>query len=350
MADQRATGLDRGGEGARLLKAAARQRSVALADLFLPEPLRLTDWQRATVRFLLDRLVRTVEDELRASLAESFAEEEAMHAALTSAHVEIAGPLLDATAALQDAELVSLLLRRAEEHRLYRSSPPNAAEGLLRALIRDADAGVAAEAMAVLVGTSRRLDRFLEPVTARTELSADLQHRLVWTVAAALRLYLTSRHGIEPAQADQALAAAAAGILDSYDEGDTLESRAMRLARRLDQAGRLDDALIARFAADGSLPLLLAALSVRTGLGYSSVWEIAGAPGGRGAALLVRAGGIARDEAATILLRLGDYEETVAVQIGLFDSLDVEQAALALRLWGLDPAYRSAVVRLGEAA
>jgi uncharacterized protein (DUF2336 family) len=349
MSDQRATGLDRGGEGARLLKAAARQRAVVLADLFLPEPLRLTDWQRATVRFLLERLVRTIEDELRASLADHFADEESVHAGLTSAQVEIAQPLLDRSAALQDGELLAALLRRAEEHRLYRSSAPNAVEGLLRALIRDPAAGVSGEAMAVLVGTSRRLDRFLEPVAARTELSPDLQHRLVWTVAAALRVYLTDRHGIDPARADEAVAAAASTMLDSYDEADRLEARAARLVERLDSSGRLDDASIARFATEGSLPLLLAGLGARTGLGYASVWEIAVAPGGRGAALLVRAAGLARDEAAAILLRLFEDEEVIAAQIDLFDTLDAEQAALALRLWMLDPAYRSALVRLEEA-
>jgi hypothetical protein len=44
--------------------------------------------------------------------------------------------------------------------------------------------------MAVLVARSRRLDRFQEPVLARTELPAELQHRLVWTIAAARRAYL----------------------------------------------------------------------------------------------------------------------------------------------------------------
>ncbi|HEY0447136.1 MAG TPA: DUF2336 domain-containing protein [Allosphingosinicella sp.] len=353
MSDQRATSVDRQGDGARLLKAAARQRSVALADLFLPEPFRLNDWQRATVRFLLERLVRTVEDDLRATLAETFADEEAAAAALSSAQVEIAQPLLDRSAALQDPELVGVLLRRAEEHRLYRAGAPNAAEALLRELIRDRDEGVAAEAMAVLVGTSRRLDRFLEPVTARTELSADLQHRLVWTVAAALRLYLTEQHGIEASRADEAIAAAAAAILGPYDEGDTLEARAVRLARRLDQAGRLDDSLIARFAAEGSLPLLLAALAARTGFAYACLWEIVSAPGGRGAALLVRAAGLGREEAAAILLRLAGPsvpEDLIAAQIDLFDGLDTEQAIRGLRVWTLDPAYRAAVIRLGEAA
>ena len=350
MLDQRPTRSDRQGDGARLLKAAARQRDVAVADLFLPEPLRLTDWQRATVHSLLEKLVRAIEDELRAGLAAAFSEAEEAHAALSSARVEIALPLLERSAALQEPELISVLLRRAEEHRLYRSSAPNIVEGLLRELIRDADAGVAADAMAVLVGTSRRFDRFQEPATARTELAADLQHRLVWTVAASLRLYLTEQQGIDPAAADEALAAAAASILDSYDEGDTLEARAMRLVRRLDQAGRLDDAFLARAAGEGSLPLLVAALAVRTGFGFSSTWEILAAPGGRGAALLVRAAAVRRDEAGLILLRLGGAEEGIAAQMGLYEEVGDEQARLALRLWTLDPAYRSAVIRLGDAA
>ena len=351
MSDLRPNDED-GGEGAALLRAAARQRAVAAADLFLPESLRLTDWQRATVRFLLEKLIRAVEDELRSSLAVTFAAEEALHAALSSAYVAIAQPILEGSRALTDAELVSVLFRRAEEHRFHRSA--EAQPAVLAQLVRDPDQALAGAAMAVLIATSRRFDRFQEPVMARTELGAELQHRLVWTVAAALRRYIVEQHGIAPETADEAVASAAAAMLSAYDEGETLEARAIRLAHRLHAANRLADLLLVRVSEEGNLPLLIAALAARKGLGYSAAWEILSAPGERGAPLLLKAAGLGRQEAASILLRLGaaapQDDEALAAQIDLFDVTTFEEAQLGLRLWSHDAAYRAAILRVGEAA
>ena len=349
MSDLRPSDFD-GSQGAALLHAAARQRAVAAADLFLPESLRLSDWQRATVRFLYEKLVRAVEDELRASLAETLAGEEAVHAALSSAHVPIALPVLERSGALEDADLVAVLFRRAEEHRIHRAADGQSA--VLAQLVRDADKAVAGDAMAVLIGTSRRFDRFQEPVMARTELGAELQHRLVWTVAAALGAYLVEQHGLAPTRADAAVTAAAAALLSSYDEGETVEARATRLAQRLGASDRLTDTLIARIADEGNLPLLIAALAVRAGLDYSSAWTVLAAPVTGSAPLLLKAAGLARREAASILLRLdsGHDDEALAARIDLLDVTEVDDASAALRLWSYDPAYRAALLRVGRAA
>jgi uncharacterized protein (DUF2336 family) len=334
-------------DAARLLLAASRRRAVTTADLFLPEALRLSDQQRTTVRSLLDKLVRTIEDELRASLAETFASEAGLHAALASAHVQIALPLLSRSEALHDPELVTILLRRAEEHRIYRTA--SAADDALQTLIADPDPQVAAAAMAVLVGRSRRLDGFQEPVMARTELAADVQHRLVWTVAAALRRYMADQHDIDPAAADAALAAAAGNLIATYDEGDTLEARSIRLAQRLGIADRLDGAAFLSFITGGTLPLFLAGLSVRTGLSYSAVGDVLSDPAGRGIVYLLCAAGIARQESAAILIALGTADEAgLASAIDLFDVTSQAGAERALSLWSLDPAYRAAVIRIGE--
>src|ERR1043165_8824959 len=89
-------------DAARLLLAAARERfAVAATDLLLPDRARLTEWQRLTAAALLSRLVRGVEDELRTRLALRFEAHEALHAALYSAHVPIALPILERAEALQ---------------------------------------------------------------------------------------------------------------------------------------------------------------------------------------------------------------------------------------------------------
>jgi hypothetical protein len=332
-------------DGAARLVASARARlAAAAADLRLPEADRLTEWQRRTILALLDRLVASVEDDLRSALAARLPAEdhEGAHAALSSAQIEIARPLLD-DAAPWDPALVSLLLRRAEEHRLQMGVADNA---LLVELSGSGDDATAAEAMALLVAQSRRLDSFREPLLLRIELPAELEHGLVWTVAASLRAYLVGTHDIAPPIADRALAAAAAGLLAHYDEGETFGALALRLARTLDAAGRLDDRTIARMPGESALPLLLAAFSVRTGLTADACWELVADPGARGAVLLLRAADVARDAAGAILFALHGDGETIVAEFERFDGVGPADAAALLALWRADPAYRAAVASL----
>src|SRR3712207_1197630 len=141
MSDVRASGGEL--DGAALLLASARARvSAAMADLALPEALRLSDRQRITASHLLRRLVGDVEDELRSALVAHFPadEDEPLRAALSSASLAIAVPMLEG-GMLADPGLFALLLRRAEEHRLAHAATER---GLLTELAGDSDEEVAA--------------------------------------------------------------------------------------------------------------------------------------------------------------------------------------------------------------
>ena len=55
-----------GGEAVRLLVATTHRWAAAASELGVSERLRLSDWQRSTLRSLLFALIQAVEDELRA--------------------------------------------------------------------------------------------------------------------------------------------------------------------------------------------------------------------------------------------------------------------------------------------
>jgi uncharacterized protein (DUF2336 family) len=357
MSDTGPEWRERKSDAARLLLAAARERfSVAATDLLLPEQSRLTEWQRLTAASLLSRLVRTIEDSLRSALADRFHGYDALHAALSSAHVPIALPILERAQVLRDPDLGTVLVRRVEEHRFWKSNAATSSEEFLLELIRDPDAAVAAEAMDMVVARSRRFDRFQEPVLGHAELPADLQHRLVWMIAAALRQYIVQQHAV-PA-VDGPIEEAAARYIAGYDEGDTLEARAMRLVRHLHRDGRLDGATLSRILAEGNLPLFIAGAAARGALDYAAAWEILSDPRGRGPALLLRAGGIGRSDAAAILLTLNSHGrlfsgaegDATESQLALFDSIGDAAAGEVLRLWQADPGYRASVARLSTRA
>lgn len=344
---------ERESDAARLLLAAARERfAVAATDLLLPEGARLTEWQRLTAASLLSRLIGSIEDNLRITLAERFAGHEALSAALSSAHVPIALPILERASVLRDPDLGTILVRRVEEHRFWKTYAAGGGEEFLLELIRDADADLAAAAMDLVTARSRRFDRFQEPVMGRVELPADLQHKLVWLVAASLRQYIVQHHKLTAV--DAAIEEAATSLLAAYDEGDAFEVRAMRLARRLQATGRLDGALLGRVLGEGALPLFIAGLAALAALDYGAAWEILSDPRGRGPALLLRSAGIDRRDSAAILLLLnahgrlfsGIEGDAAEQQLELYDRLDEDEARDVLRLWQADPGYRASIARI----
>jgi len=354
MADRRFKQSEARNDAARLLLAASRERfSVAATDLLLPERSRLTDWQRHTASSLLHRLIRSIEDPLRSALLPRFAREEALYAALGSASVAIALPLLERAGVLRDGELGTVLVRRVEEHRYWRENA-SGTDDLLVELIRNDDEAMAAEAMSIVIAQSRRFDRFQDPVLGQSDLPAELHHRLVWMVAAALRQYMVQQHQIASGTADAAISEAATALVTGYDESRTLESSCMRLAQSLSRCGLLEGAYLARILDEGLLPLFVAGIAARCALDYASAWELLSDPQGRGPALLLRAAGVAAKDAAAILLTLNSRGrlfsslegDVTAAQLGLFEDMAQGEAAQVLRLWQVDPGYRAAIARL----
>jgi uncharacterized protein (DUF2336 family) len=135
-------------------------------------------------------------------------------------------------------------------------------------------------------------------------------------------------------------------VLARHDEGAGFEARALRLCRRLEEGGRLDDDLLARTLTEGSLPLFLAAAATRAGIDGGAAWEILLDPQARGPVLLLRAAGTSRATAAALLLRLGAEEAALPGQLDLFDVTSEGEARCLLTLWQVDAGYRAAIARL----
>ena len=334
-------------DAAQMLASARARLSAAVAEAGLPESLRLSERERTTIANLRDRLLREVEDELRSGIAArlDMPEQASARAAVTSAILPIAHPILERSQALARPELVALLLRRAEEHRLSRFTPERP---LLIDLAGDSDPRIAGEATALLIAQSRRLDAFQEPVLMLADVAAEVEHGLVWSVAAALRSYLVAHHQISPDLADEAVTAAASAVLARHDEGAGIDAASRRLAGRLAAEGRLDGDLLVRAAREGAFPLFLAGLGQLTGFELAALSEIFLDRDGAGVPLVLRIADLHRAPAAEILLLLASREDAVGPQLDAFDALTAQEAATRLRLWRFDPAYRAAIARLSR--
>lgn len=331
----------------------ARRRLASLVDLFLPDTMRLTDYQRVTIRRFIARLVAAVEGDFRQRLISEHGARFSpdLMAALGSMRVAIAMPVLERARALHDVELVSLLLHRVEEQRvgelLRRNAEANGeVSTLIEALLADPDAAVSSAAMSLLIAESRRYYIFDDSALPRTDLPADIQYRLVWWVAAALRDYMTRLHGADPVQVDDAIVDVASAILAGHDEGETLESSAMQLARLLGERGWLDDQVLKVACVEGRLALLIALLASRAGLEFDAARDMILPPHGDRLILLMKALDVNREAAATILLAMAPDDSRFSDAMNAYDTLDPAQAMEAIRPWQIDVGYRTAISAL----
>lgn len=338
----------------------ARARlSVAIDDLFLPEDTRPDERQRRAMAALLDRLVISVEDDLRQRLGVLMASSAPAEVliALGTARIAIARPILEDSGALRDPALIEMLAARVGEHRLveilHRAGGPEEPGAAERPepWIDSGDPDVAEAAMALLIAESRRVDQLHQPLIGGTDLPADLLHRLTWRIAAALRRWLVDVQQVPTPQADAAIAEAARSSLIVHDEGETLEAAAMRLALELSHDRALDqDMLLSRALDEGRPALIAGMLALRAAVPFDLARQALLEPDGARLTVLLRAGGVGRDAALALLQAMGHAHGQPYVESPAFDLIAEDQARAAALPWRIDPGYRMAIAELEGAA
>lgn len=310
------------------------------ADFFLDRDKRLSEQERSLMMAMLGDLVAMLADEFALLLAA---------AEPANDHGESLFDRLWGSGLLNHPDLVRLLLRRAEEERFnaaIRASRPGGRAKVLQSLVSDDDADISAAAMALILASGRRRDRFDGPRVAFDDVPAEAAVALVSAIAAALRPEVATRLG--ESDADDRLSTAARALLARHDEGNRLEARSFDLVHALEKGSRLDGKLLRAALADGEAALLVEALARRAGIAFDAAWEhFTG--GGDGLARLLRMSGLDRPLAAELVAAVAELAGCDAeAQIAAFDRLSDETVEAARNWLRLDPAYRSAVDSLGS--
>lgn len=348
-------------DAARAADGARARLTGALNDLFRTPEYRLSDRDHATMTRMLSMLVESIEQDLRAHLAgmPPVSDIATLKEEFADSAFAIAGPKLARSRVMRDADLAAVLLRHCDEHhiaRALRAAYPQGDGGgaLMDRLTGHGDAAIADAAASLLVAESRRVDRFGEPMLNRADLPIELQHRMTWWIAAALRDHMLHEHDIDAASADRALVAAVTALMTGYDEGETVDARAHELAIRLARAGALDDALLVALLYEGQLAGWVAGLAARALLDSAAVWTMLADADVSRLTLLLRSIGMERHIALGLLAGLftartgsGTVNDIqLARAATAFDELSIEQARAAIRAWGLDDHYRRAIAGL----
>jgi hypothetical protein len=243
------------------------------------------------------------------------------------------------------------LLRRADEERIATGAKARSGRRearVLQGLVSHGDGAVAAAAMALILARGRRRDRFGQCLLHFDDLPREEAIALVHLVCAAIRRDLAAVLG--SAEADRLLSDASERVLASHDPGSALEALNAKLARLLDEEGDLTDELIAAGAMEGEMTFVSQALTRRGGFrGNVALDELLSGDETR-LMLLLRAAGVRREFAASILAGIGDLLgiTDAGAAIDAFDRLDEGQVA-ATRSWlASEPGYRNAVLALGN--
>ena len=322
-------------------QADARLRG-AIDDLFLPDDARLDERSRLALTRLLAETVDALEQELRRQAARLLAARGATAAAETLLAGGGAAERLTRAGLLRDEALVEALVA-AVRHRILAEALPVSVGGpdeasLLVRLAAVPDRVVAAAARALLVADAR----------SGVTLPAEVQHRLVWWVAAAIR------PNAGDADADRAIAEAALRSLGAHDEGEATDAIAMRLAAAID--ARLDELapLLTEALGDRRLSLFVAVLAHALGLDYAQAQALVLEPEGERLWLALRAAQLDRATIARVALALSDADprrdiEAFADELDRITAVDPAEARLALAPETLGRDFRAAIRALARA-
>ena len=336
-----------GSNSASLAIAAAARDAArlhgAIADFFLPDDARLDERTRRSLDAALVDLVAAVEADLRRHAARLLAGRGADDAAEALLAGGGAMARLTEAGVLRDADLMDEMIARVRGALIADALPAADAEpgrpSLLVRLADHDDGVVSAAAQALLAAESRRAG------SAR-DLPAELQHRLVWWVAAAVR----DPHADDPAT-DRALAGAAHRCLAAADEGERAIATAVRLAVALDPLPAELPALLVEALGDRRLTLFVALLARALGVDGDVASTLVLEPDGERLWPALRAIGLERHDIARIALSLSDADprrdiEAFADRLDAIAALEPATARALLEPLALPRDFRLAIAAL----
>jgi len=326
-----------------------------IADFFLDADARLDDRTRLMLAQVLGAIVGAIEWDIRRHAARLLVGDGATRAGEAMLKVGAGTVLERLTRAglLRDEDLMDELIARVRHDLIAASLPVEVAEpdeaSLLVRLAGVPDSVVASAASALLAAESRRRVANEQGHVGGSELPAELHHRLVWWVAAAIR------DGLKTAarDSDRAITDAAQRSLAAHDEGERPDAAATRLAAALDARPNELAAVLVESIGDRRLSLFVAVLAHALGIGFDQARAITLDPEGDRLWLALRALDMDRPTIARIGLALSEADprrdiEAFADALDAIVSIGVEDARASIAPLALNRDFRMALRALAR--
>lgn len=331
-------------------REAARQAAV-IDDYFRPVTDRIDDRTRQALDTLFTGIVLAIDADLRGRAAQSAMKRGTVRDMATLVGGDVVVDRLRDTPAIRTGEVMGVLLARVELDGLATRLAPMATTqdgvSLLSRLVDCPDPGVAAAAADLLTLEARR--REVEaPIVS--ELPAELHHRLVWQVAAAIR----AENTVFPDR-DRALSDAAWHVIAAHDEGDGVEPAATRLAAAIDARCEERPALLVESLGDRRPSLFVAVLAHAIGMDFDQARGVVIDPDGDRLLYALRAIGLDRSTVARIGLALAQADprrdvDRLADRIDAVMAVSIADCVSAVSPLCLHRDFRDAIQTIGTAS
>jgi hypothetical protein len=307
--------------------------STVRRDFFLNPSDRLTEQERALMTAMLHDLIGSVAAEILAAAG----------ARPSDLQPERIAEKLGAAGLIDRAGLISLMLRRSDEHRIASAFANHAGPRklpMLPRLVGDSDPRIAATAMGLVVARGRRRDGFGQPRVELSDLHSADASAVTNAVAAAIS---------PDARQDARFARAAATVVSAIDPEHSLDKAVALLIDALSDAGRDDEDVLADASGEGEVAIAAQLIGRKAGIGPQAAWDHLVNAGEGGLALLARMAGLGRKVAARLIADLGATVGATSIEeeIARFDTLSDGEVAAQRAHWELPREYRNARIALG---
>lgn len=342
-----------------------------MADLFMSDSGRLSDRERALINGILNKLLGSVEREVRQSLADHLREDATappeLINLLANDDIDIARPVLRDSPVLEDKDLVAVIKERGREHWLAisarRSLSSKVSDALLETgdgdviegLLRNADAALSQHAMEYLVIEAQRTDKFQEPLLRRAELPPNLAYKLYWFVSAVLRRFIIKNFTVAESTVDDMIESTTRGLFERpADKDPAIAGVSDSLAERLDAFGHISPRVLINLLRNGHVPAFVSVFSRYASVTPPLVRRTLLSQDGESLAVLCRASEMNRNDFASLFLLMQNVTsglrplppQRLNEVLTFYDGIGVASAKAARRHWCRDRGYLNAIDEL----
>ena len=339
--------------GIRMLRCAT--------ELYLKAAARLGPSQVEVFDSMLARLMERMDARALAELSTALADVKpappaTMRRLASHESPAVAAPVILKSPALTDADLLEIASHLGQQHLIAIANRPSLSEAVTDAVLKhagkDASRAVArnpaarftARAYAALIATAERDDNVAESLGLRSDLPAEMLHRLLASANETVRARLLKSASPQIRERVQAALASAstqtAGPKATASDDYAAAKAAITV---LNKGGKLSDSSVNRFAVRGEYPNVIAALTLLSGADLEVIAQLMEEESGSGLIIACRGSRLNWQTTAAILnnRRVPPLPKAQLDQLKeVFELLYVSAAQYTIRF---EPPVRAAV-------
>lgn len=324
-----------------------------VTDLFFESCGRRSERESALLDDVLQLVAAEMQDSVLVELAESFADAEdapvGLMRDLANRSFEIAAPLLQRSAALDEQTLIQIVNYQSQQHIKAVAQRERVSEKLSDAivhfgddfavdtLIRNEGAKISRTSLEVAVDRAQRNSYLHEAVVKRNDMPLDLLNEMYFVVENALRDQILQKNAsVDPQTLDAALTRARARVRQAAGELSAEAKNAMAFIESKKKSGELSARLLVSLYREAKRMHFLYGLAELTNVDHSTVSDLLERRDIDGLAMVCRAANIERPLFVTLAVLTCGGDEAIAraEEFGrMYGAVPVEAAQRAMRFF-----------------